>query len=93
MMAVLLGLTPVQRLLRVRRLLREVRGQRALLADKTIKGPIHHAAERRVALATIDLLDELLTLDQGGVLDVVAECFATVFAEDLATRMNQPKAN
>ena len=82
MMAALFSLKPVQRFRRVRRLLAEVRGQRVLLSDKGVEERIRRSAEERLARAMIDLVDELNTLDEAGVLDAVAECFATIFGGD-----------
>jgi len=92
MMAALLSLRPTQRYFRIRRLLREVRGQRALLEDRRTEEQMRRAAELRLTTAMTDLVDELNTLDTGGVLDAVAECFATIFGGTTAVGKTGTKA-
>ena len=92
MMAALLSLKPVQRYLRIPRLLREVRGQRALLAERGLEERMRRAAELRLVTAMTDLIDEMNELDAGGVLDAVAECFATIFGGPTAAGKTGTKA-
>ena len=92
MMAKLSSLKPTQRYLRVRRLLREVRGQRALLADRGMPERIRLAAELRLSAATADLIDEMNELDACGVLDAVATCFVALFGGTAAVCRNETKA-
>lgn len=73
------ALTPVQRLRRVRRLLREVQGQRALLASPRIPAGTRAAAEGRIATATADALAELILLEETGVMEALDECFVLFF--------------
>lgn len=73
------ALTPVQRLRRVRRLLREVQGQRVLLADPRLPARTHADAEGRIATATADALAELILLEETGVMEAVDECFVLFF--------------
>ena len=88
----LVSLNPLQRFLRIRRLLREVRGQRALLRDQRQEVRIHRAAEQRLARAMTDLIDEMNQLDEAGVLNAVAECFVAIFGGTLPANQTGTKA-
>lgn len=90
-MTALLSLKPVQRFLRIRRLLREVRGQRALLQARC-EERVRRAAELRLARAMTDLIDEMNMLDEAGVLNAVAECFAIIFGGSFPAGQNGTKA-
>jgi hypothetical protein len=92
-MTVILSLKPVQRFLRIRRLLREVRGQRALMAAPGIQDSIRQAAEHRLTTAMTDLVDELNVLDEAGVLTAVAECFALVFGGNIPASPDKMKTS
>lgn len=92
MMPALLSLKPVQRFRRVRRLLAEVRGQRALLSDRGTEERIRRSAEARLATAMIDLVDELNALDEAGVLNAVARCFAIIFGGEAPAGPDGTKA-
>ena len=88
----LVSLNPLQRFLRIRRLLREVRGQRALLGDQRQEERIRRAAELRLARAMTDLIDELNVLDEAGVLNAVTECFVTIFGGKIPASQTGTKA-
>lgn len=71
-------LTPLQRIRRVRRFVREMEGQRALLCGRA---EARDAAGARARLLEVsgDLFAELLFLESAGVLHAVEECFIAIF--------------
>ena len=79
----LASLTPMQRIRRVRRLVREMQGQRALLLSAPAPRDAVDARERLIE-ASGDLFAELAFLETAGVMAAVEECFVTIFGGDLS---------
>lgn len=82
----LASLTPMQRLRRVRRLVREMQGQRALLTAAPEPRDAVDARERLIE-ATGELVAELMFLESAGIMAAVEECFFTIFGGDLSPVM------
>ena len=78
----LASLTPMQRLRRVRRLVREMQGQRALLTAAPEPRDAVDARERLIE-ATGELVAELMLLESAGIMAAVEECFLTIFGGDV----------
>lgn len=85
----LVSLTPIQRIRRVRRLVRELKGQRALIATPPRGFDSLKAADRFTQAARI-LFDELSVLEETGTLAAVEECFIAIFGEAAAAASLAP---
>lgn len=75
-------LSPLQRIRRVRRLLREIPGQRALISAAP-KGRDGNAARARLIDLTVDLLAELLFLEDAEIMAAVEECLIVIFGGEV----------
>lgn len=73
--------TPLQRIRRVRRLVREMQGQHALLSGAPEPRDAADARERLIE-ASGDAFAELMFLESAGIMAAVEECFLTIFGGD-----------
>ncbi|WP_151720197.1 hypothetical protein [Gemmobacter serpentinus] len=72
------SLSPLQRIRRVRRLVREMQGQRALL-QSSLEPRDAADARTRLVEASGDLFAELMWLEGAGIMAAVEECIVTIF--------------
>lgn len=77
--AALDSLSPIQRLRRARRLLREIQGQRALELSPSLGSRDRNFASERITAASAAALAELIILEETGVLEAIDECFLMFF--------------
>ena len=82
----LASLTPMQRIRRVRRLVREMQGQRALLNAAPEPRDAADARERLIE-ASGEVFAELMFLESAGIMAAVEECFLTIFGGDWSPGM------
>lgn len=90
------SLRPIQRIRRIRRLVRELQGQRVLIATPP-RGFDSLKAADRFTQAARSLIAELQVLEETGTLAAVEECFVAIFGDagtpaspDTLLRIDQP---